>query len=270
MQGITLHRLLKWYAARDLFDGNAQVGHRLYALFGAVLGQSVDLILGIKSEPTILSFGPMLAQIPAVLLPFAGYDEENEWWQAHVITFFPSLALGFMFGGLLSSQLLEIGAVEARREELVGFEGVGQSIFSISNLLGYMAAVRVFWAYIETGYMSRDKRYEEWVFLDPPRFTRQLIGMCQVKRWHISADSFIRAFLGRNVEVLVVKSRREVDREDGGILHILVLKTGASDLEGLIRQELEEWFNPAAKAEGVKNAKSYTRRPRRGGGGMRR
>lgn len=248
---------------KQFFDGNAQASHRLYALFGAVLGASVDLLLGIQSEPTILSFGPMLAQIPAVLLPYAGYDEENEWWQAHVITFFPSLALGFMFGGLISSQLLDVEAIEALREEIIGFKGIGQSIFSMSNLLGYMTAVRVFWAYIETGYMSRDKRYEEWVFLDPPPFTRQLVGMLQVSRLHVAADSLIKAFLSRDVESLL----RE-DPQKPGILQALIYQTGAFELLEPIKGELEEWFDPAAKKGNVKS--TAHRRPRRGPGGIRK
>lgn len=262
-----------------IFGGNAFGGHALYGSLGLV-SLIPDLILGIRSEPTILSFGPMLSLIPAVLLPFTGYDGRRERVQAHLITFFPSLSIGCMFAGLVSSQLLGMDDIVKIREQIISIPIFGESTFSISNLAGLAAAVRVFLAYIETGYMSRDNRYEKWVFLDPPFFTRQLVGKLQGMREHMLADQFIKAFLVRDAENLLREDeiawdwyrripKQDQDRLNPGILQKLILEANTPELRKPVKRELEEWFDPITSSKARASA-SYTRRPRRGTSGLRK
>ncbi|HBQ51117.1 TPA: hypothetical protein DD690_04000 [Candidatus Daviesbacteria bacterium] len=262
-----------------LFDGNAFGGHALYITLG-LQGMWLDLIGGIESEPTILSLGPTLALIPALLLPYTGYDRRREQTQAHLITFGPTIAFGFTMGGIVSSFLLKQDIVQQFRDMLITFPAIGESSLSISNLFGLGAAIRVLLAYIETGYMSRDNRYEKWVFLDPPLKTRQLIGKLQGMREHILADRFIQAFLRQEDGELLREDpvawdyylklpEKERGRLNPGIVQQLVLESHAPQLWSPMRKELRAWFNPETAQE-ARHKTAYTRRPRRGTSGLKK
>ena len=258
------------YASNNLherfFGGNALGGHVLFILLG-MSGMFPDIMIGIRPEPTMLTVPPAIAILSALLLPFHGYDKRNEHVQAWIITFLPTISIGFIMGGAFSSQLLLMDLTLGLRDNM--FKAVGLTPWPVQQelamltptiILSFVAAVVVFIAYITTGHMSREMRYERFVFVDPPRNLKVLIEALGMLREHVIADKIMKAFLLLNLEGLEPLI-------DEAILAAMEDAPRLQAYRRVILVEIVQWGKPTYSPQS--NASRIARKPRKGTSSLR-